>query len=174
MVVDTLLRTVAAQLRTSLNVDESYVRVMPDAYPIPGMGAWFISVYGGRFRKVHEESYCIRGPFHFHLTMTCRTMGVPFDKQGTDLTAKATTGVIAIFENAIKAIENNTSIVTAANSVITYKGIESAPILNQGVDFEAKPIRGGGPTGWLNAANNPRAGFIFEAQFLTNISIQRS
>lgn len=173
MTIDTVLRTVASTLVTSLSSDTSHIRVMPDAYPAPSMGKWFISVYGGRFKKIDENSYCIRGPFEFNLTMTFRVNAIPFDRQGTDLTAKATTGTIAIFETAVRSIEGNTTIVSTTNSALGYTGLESGPILIN-ADFEAKPIRGGGPIGWLNAANQERAGFIFEASFKTYISIPRS
>jgi hypothetical protein len=174
MVIDALLRTVADSLRTSLSVNENYIRVMPDALPIPSMGKWFISIFGGKFRKVHDDSTCIRGSFTFNLTMTFRHSGVPRDRQGTDLTALVTTGTIAIFEDALKSLDNNTTIVTTANTAIGYTGIESAPLLEIPIDFKAKPIRGGGTLGWLNAANNERAGFIFEASFKTHIYIQRA
>lgn len=173
MTIDTILRTVASTIVTALNTDTSHVRVMPDAYPIPSMGKWFISVYGGKFKKIEENSYCIRGPFEFNLTMTFRVNAVPFDRQGTDLTAKATTGTIAIFENAISSIESKTTLVSTVNTALGYVGLESGPILIN-ADFEAKPIRGGGPTGWLNAVNQERAGFIFEASFKTYIAIPRS
>lgn len=173
MTIDTILRSVASTIITELSTDTNHVKVMPDAYPIPSMGKWFISIYGGRFKKIDDNSYCIRGPFEFNLTMTFRANAIPFDRQGTDLTAKATTGTIAIFESAISSIEGNADLVTTVNTALGYIGLETTPILTN-ADFEAKAIRGGGPTGWLNAANQDRAGFIFEASFKTHIAIQRS
>ena len=173
MTIDSILRNVAALVITKISSDSSHVRVMPDAYPAPGMGKWFISIYGGKFRKTNEDSYCIRGPFEFNMTMTFRANAIPFDRQGTDLTAKASTGTIAIFESAVKGIESTTSLVSTVNTELGYIGLESGPILLN-ADFEAKPIRGGGPTGWLNAVNQERAGFIFEASFKTYIAIPRS
>lgn len=176
MVIDALLRQVAIRIRSALSVDESRCRVMPDRFPIPSMGTWFISVYGGKFKKVHEESYCIHGPFTFHLQMTMRPSAVPFDRQGTDITAKATTGMIAIFENAITAIETNTANILAdANTTIGYAGIISGPLLMD-ADFEAQAERGGGEgdNSYLNADNERRTAFSMKASFKTYINRSRS
>ena len=174
MVIDVLLNNIATCLRTALSVNSSYIEVMPDKYPKPSMGKWFIAVHGGKFKKTHEQSYCIRGSLIVHLSMVHRTTPVPFDRQGTDLTAKATTGMIAIFENAIAALDGNAAtVITTTNTTLGYKGIESIPTLLE-ADMEAHQIRGGGPLGWLKAENMERAGFLMEAKFKVYINRQRS
>jgi hypothetical protein len=138
------------------------------------MGKWFIAVYGGRFQRVHEESYCIRGTLTINLTMTMRTSAIPFDRQGTDLTCKTTTGMIAIWENALAALDGNAStIVGTSNTTIGYVGVESVPVLLT-ADSEAKAVRGGGPLGWLNAENEERAAYIMEAKYKVHINRNRS
>ena len=171
MVVDALLRSIADRIRTVLSVDDSFVRVMPDAYPIPSFELWFISIYGGKFKIINDDSTCFRGPVGINLCMTCRHASIPFDKQGVELTAKATTGIIAIWENALKAVNKSALIIAAANTAIGYNGVESVPIPTN-IDFEAKQVRGGGPVGWMNAQNQQRAGFIFESSFKVSINIQ--
>lgn len=180
MTISVLVNTIASAIRTKLStylgvaIGSEHCRVMPEGLPIPTMGDWFIAVHPYRFEKRNEDAYCIRGVFITRITMTFRHNSVPYDRLGTDVVARTTPpGMLDIFEATIAGVDGNTSIVSSANTTLLKQGVESPPVVIQPVNFEPKPVRGGGPVGWLNAANLPKAAYILEAGFKSHIQIFR-
>ena len=89
-----------------------------DGQPPPGCGEWFYAVYAGEWRGQSGDAD-LEEIVGVNVTVTRRSAFAPNDRQGSDVWAKAASGLEVQLRKVILAIHHQYDVMNAANTIIT-------------------------------------------------------
>lgn len=109
----------AAVVSGGLALTYKECEVMLDGRPPPRCGERFVSVHGGGIDN--QQTHCLEESYWLNVTVTMRLPRIPFDKIGTDLIDKASTGFDVFCRQVWIAVHhdcNDDRIIRAANILL--------------------------------------------------------
>ncbi len=113
-----LLMSVQAEMRSAsgMNLNEHLVDVMPTGKPPAKSGEEFYAIHDGGETQSDDES--MEEESFFTITVSFRGGKLPYDSWGTELIAKADTGILAKCRVVAAHLHMNEDVRVAANVII--------------------------------------------------------